>query len=135
MATSGKNIFIIVFTLVLLLALVVPIAYFFWDAYSDTKEPFFMGLFIVLIVAYLLVAAMIIYVFGGKKENPNDDPGVQAGTGSSPSKILTAMTLGAALGGSSSKKKRKSISESARDELFWQEKYHKDRHYDDEEDL
>lgn len=68
MATSRKRLFIIVFSLVLLLALVITIAFFILDAYSGTKEKFFIGIFILVIVACLLAAAMIIFTVGGKKE-------------------------------------------------------------------
>ena len=135
MASSRKNKVIIAITLVLLLVIMAPFAYFFLDAAIDTGEPFFTCFFIVLIVAYILAAAMVIYVWGGKNEGQADSSSKTEGNGPSPTEILTAVTLGAALGGRSSRKKRKSLSESARDELFWQEKYHKDRHSDEGEDL
>lgn len=52
----------------------------------------------------------------------------------SPSTKLMAGMLGATVLGKSSKKKEKSIFDSARDDLFWQEKYRRDNRYDECDD-
>lgn len=74
MATLRRNIFFIVITLVLLLALVIAIAYFIRDAYSGTKQYFFIGLIIVMIVASLIATAIIFFGRRGKKEKSADVP-------------------------------------------------------------
>lgn len=72
--------------------------------------------------------------FYPKPDKPQDDTETPVISSPGASEILTAIALGFFLCDRSSKN-HKPISQSARDELYWQEKYHKDRYYGDEEDL
>lgn len=56
-------------TLLILLVIMAPFAYFFLKTSVDSGGEYFLGLFVVMIVAYLLAAAMVIYLLGRRKEN------------------------------------------------------------------
>ena len=107
-----------------------PLAYLFFVCHQDEDGSFFLILAILTIVFYFIVVAASIAVM--KKDNSGSGSGESTpGPGLGPSATLSAMMLGFWLGGR--KKNHKSIFDSAHDSLFWQEKYHKDHYYDDED--
>ncbi len=103
-----------------------PFIYLFFVTYSDGGDSFFLVLAILGILFYVLLAILCLREFMKPDSKRNRDSLPQSDTGLSTQSKVMAMLLGATLAGNSSRKKHKSIFDSARDDLFWQEKVRRD---------
>ena len=122
-----------------LVAIVMPLLFFGSFAvlsfvlYSDGYYTLFLILGIIN-VALIFISIPLLIKEWKKPLDPNATlSNTSYSTGLSPSAKFSAIMLGLWMGGRSYRKKHGSLIDSARDDLFWQEKYRKDHYYDNED--
>lgn len=109
----------------------IPLTYLFFECYFGGGGGFFLFLGILGVLFYVIMVFICLKV--GKEQSQNSSESVDnIDTGLSPSTKFTAILFGLFILGRHSKEK--SIFDSSRDDLFWQEKYHKHDSFCDDDD-